>query len=113
MKKVILLIVCSFLFCNFLFVSAEDTCKEEVIKNASNPHFSKDWSSFLYVLNINWKYSVVKDWVEWKLYDYIINDSLKYSADWKSFSYIANKDWKQLIVKDWVEWKIYNRIMNL
>jgi hypothetical protein len=93
MKKVIMLIICSFIFCNFYLVSADDICKEEIIENASNPVISSDWKCFAYIKKkSNWKSLVVKDWLEWTQYDSIKNLRC---FNWWKFAYLATKYWSK------------------
>ena len=110
MKKIIILIFALFISYNISFAS---NCKEEIIKNATNPVFSEDWKSFAYILlNDDWTKSVVINWVKWKNY-HNINTFIYISKNWNSISYIAElKDWKNIVVKDWIEWKQYDLIVD-
>lgn len=53
-------------------------------------------------------YSIIKDWIESKKYEDILN--IKYSKNWKNYSFIAKKGWKDIFVKDWVEGEKYDTI---
>lgn len=107
MKKLLILsLISSFLFWAVSIVSADESCKEEVIVWASNPVFSSDWIHSAYVLKSDdWEYMIIKDWNKiWEGNGYQNIELLNYSIDWKSYAYYLYKsDWNQVIVKDWVE----------
>jgi len=66
--------------------------------------FTPDSKSFFYVAGTeDWKFFVVKDWVEWAKYDRITGTSISFSPNSNSFTYEAKKVWKNLIIKDWKE----------
>ena len=73
---------------------------------------SLNWKNFAYVLKKDWKYIIIKDWVQiWNLYDNV--SKLIFSPDWKWFSYIAEKDWKYFVVRDWIEWDKFNNNLDI
>ncbi len=55
--------------------------------------YSPNWKSFIFRAEKNWKYILVKDWVEINKYDKVYSPI--YSPDWKSLAFIAEKDWKK------------------
>ncbi len=105
MKKVIILIICSYLLLSFSFVSAENSCKEEVIENITNPVFSSDWKSFAYETEVNWRKTIFKDWIDiWSWTNSELYFPI-YSPDWSKFAYFSVQNENVSVV---VNWKVMN-----
>lgn len=102
MKKIIISLIIFLLFSNFGF--AWDKCEYiEVSKGYNSIYsltYSPDWKSFAFKNEKDWKFSIIKDWIEWKKYDKI--EKIKYSNNWK-IAYIASNEWFHYVIKDWIE----------
>lgn len=70
--------------------------------------YNKNWSTLLYIVKENWKFSLVDNWIKWKQYDSI--SPPVFSSDWEKYFYIAKYNSKYFIVNNWIEWKQYNSI---
>jgi hypothetical protein len=104
-KILVFVLVCSFIFWNFSFVSAEKTCKEEIIENAYSPVISQDWKCFAYTKKkSNWKSFVIKDWVDWNQYDSI---SKLRCFNWWKIAYLATNYWTKPTTIIYMDWKEY------
>ncbi|MDD3302639.1 MAG: hypothetical protein PHN31_03710 [Candidatus Gracilibacteria bacterium] len=97
MKKTLYIIICIILLTNNTYFSfAENTCKEEIIENATNPTYSPDGTHFAYSVNINGKYYIIKDGIKSEEYDGI--NKIAFSPNSKSFIYSARKNGKNFVV---------------
>ncbi len=111
MVYILVLIGICFWFHWLTFASSSiDTCKEEIIENASSPELSPDGKSFAYRgTNKDGKVIMIKDGMEiWSEFDVTLY--LRYSPDGKSYAYVGQKHWKQTMVKDGVPWKEYEGV---
>lgn len=69
--------------------------------------YSNDSKHYLFlVITKDKKNFVVKDWINWKSYEYIDYENLDFSPNWESFAYLSRIEWIRYMVKDSVElWK--------
>lgn len=109
MKKILAIFLVLFFSFNSLKVFASSLEEQYDVSNSkeydeiSELKYSPDWKNISFIAKKNWKYFIVKNWIEWEKYD-IIYDS-KYSEDWKHFTFLVIKNSKIVLIKDWVETK--------
>jgi hypothetical protein len=101
MRNVIILIICSFIFWNLSFVSADEiTCKENIMVNSYSPIFSDDWKDFAYIINQDDLWKIVLNWKEVVKENDKINE-IKFLNNSKAIVYTLWNSWYN------EEWKIY------
>lgn len=75
--------------------------------------YSPNWKDYAYVLKINWKYQLYKNWIKfWDEYENIY--WLIFSINWENLAYFIKNDWKYYAANNLVIEKVwYESIVDL